>query len=197
MALQPGATPSTIVVAPTSSVLIPTLAPTAPPTPTPPPGRGTSLEGLGFAVQLVDYELRPAEHPERAAVKYTLRFVNTSSRPVRTELNLADIRGIDNTGNIFGDYYAQANRVAETRCGIAANAPKYVENLTIQLPAQGVKQFDFFLTHVGAEGDCAEQGTARSRVDPITQFVDVQLGPIAYTSDTRRVLPSAWWRLTR
>ena len=197
VASQPGEAPTISPSAPTISVLLPTVAPTAPPTPTPPPGRGASMEGIGFAVQLVDYELRPSDHPEKAAVKYTLRFVNTSGQTVRAEMNLADIKGMDNLGAAYEDYYVHGNRFATQRCGPAANAPKFQENVTIQLPAEGVKQFDFYLTRSGAEGGCADQGTARSRVDPGAQLVDIQVGRIAYTGDRPRELPSAWWRFSR
>jgi hypothetical protein len=201
IASPPGEPSTSPPAVPTISVLLPTVAPTAPPTPTPPPGRGTSLEGIGFAVQLVDYELRPPDHPEKAAVKYTLRFVNTSPQTVRAEMNLADIKGMDNLGAAYEDYYVAANRFAAERCGLAPNAPKFQENITIQLPAEGVKQFDFYLSRSGAEGSCQEQGTARSRVDSrvdsSAQLVDIQIGRIAYTGDRPRELPSAWWRLSR
>jgi hypothetical protein len=155
------------------------------------------VEGVDFALQIVDVEIRPTDHPENAAIKYNLRFINTSPRPVQVEMNLADIQGIDPQGATYGDYWVLANRFATAQCANRPTGARYQEQLVIQLPAQGVKQFDFYLGRSDAEGSCAEHGAARSRVPIGAAFVDVQIGRTVYTSDRRRELPGAWWRLSR
>lgn len=178
------------------ATVAPTAVPTAVPSPTP-PGRGATLQGEGLAIQLVDFELRPEGHPENAAIRYTLRFTNSTSRPLDIRLNLADAQAMDNNGVQYRDYFALANEFAEARCGIGPSAPRYLMNLSIQVPAQGSKQFDFYLNKTSVEGSCASRGAGHSRVDPTTQFVDVQLGTITYTGDGPRELQSGWWRLAR
>lgn len=196
-------TPRTSASAPTSvespvvpSPVLATPEPTPSPTPSI-PGRGAMVEGQGLSIQLVDYEIRPDDHPERAAARYVLKFTNLSRSAAQVEFNLSEIAAVDNIGNAYKDYYVVSNTYMDQRCVRRPGVGRFVVEQRIQIPAESSKQFDFFLNRAGAEGNCASRGEGTSRVDPAAIFVDLQFPPVKYRTDGPAELPSSIWRLSR
>lgn len=181
----------------------PTVAPTPRPSATPipePPSVGGIYEGNGLIVKLVDYEIRPKDHPEDAAISYKLAFINQTGNPVDVVFSLHDISGIDNTQTQFGDYFALAenwyNGTGRYQC-VSISRPSYPTTIEITVSPNSEQAVDLFLNVTGTSGNCQNWGVGGSRASFETEYVDLSIGKIKYRTDQLYNFTNVKWRLYR
>jgi hypothetical protein len=164
------------------------------------PGKGDSLRGQGLSVQLLDYEFRPPNHPDAAAIKYVLRFINESGANAEIFFSQADVSGVDNRSATYKDWLAVSISVINSRCLIIpAPDPKQLEQ-RFTVPARSTKDITLYLNRSDAtdlvDGSNCRKGV-KSRVASDARYVDLKLGVIKYRAAQSSELVNPIWRLMR
>ena len=128
----------------------------------------------GVSIQLLDYEFRTLNQEERAALAFTLRFINNAGVPVQVEFFRRDIAAVDNL-NI--QYY---------ECTTSDSSRNDV--VQIEIP-EGSAEVELFLG--------LDTNYCPSRADIGTDYVDVKLGTIKVRTGHLIEFVNLAWRLVR
>lgn len=147
-----------------------------------PANPGPTRSGRPLSIEASSVEFRPEDHPEDAAVLYRLHLVNTGPVPIVVGMDQDEIRGTDDQGNEFEDFWSQAERNNADGCACTScRLPNFARltNLTVPLGPGGSRDVDLYLNPVGASGDCQRSGRARSRVGPGTTSITLTLPDIS------------------
>lgn len=155
----------------------------------------------GFRVELSDYEFRPVEHPEEAALSYELLFINETDQIIEIQFYTDDIQGMDNLGNNYSDYYAVGREWYE-QVGINEctwdTPPQYETLKTLVLYPDTPVEMKLYLNSTALLSDCFEQGLYRSRVSSNTTHIVVTLSHLSYIQEGQvHELYNLEWRLTQ
>jgi len=161
----------------------PTGSPGALPEPIPGRGLGGSLPSGAPQVELRGVEFRPDDHPEDAAVRYTLHLANDGPAPVIVRMDHNKVRATDDAGRPFEDFWSQAQRNNAAGCTCTGcRLPDFTRltSLAVPLAPGASRDVMLYLNPVGAPGNCEKGGRARARVEPGTASIQVALPEISY-----------------
>lgn len=190
-------TPSTTITLTPTLTSTPTATASSVPTVTPQPtlsGIGSTFGDSSFGVTLTDYYFRSNSHPEPAAVSFSLRFTNNTSQPIEVVINTWTIRGEDNLGNQYGEYYASGRRACWDliigECIGSVPDQEVFENYGFTVPTNSTYSETFYLHRVGILQDTV------SRVDFRTDYIDLVIPSIAFRIESVQEI-RAEWRLIR
>jgi len=146
-------------------------------------GQAPSGAGPALAVEMGAVEFRPEGHPEDAAASYVVRLVNRGGTPLVVRMDHDAIRGVDDSGTEYEDYWSQAERNAEgcVCAGCQQISFAKLTHLEIPLAPQESKETVLYLNPVGSSGDCERNGRARARLKPGAGGIEVTLPDVSFT----------------